>query len=420
MTKTPTLEFHVVVNAAPAEVYLALTRPAALRQWFCDTALIEPRKRSAVYFAWNSGYYAAGEVTRLKADSRIVFTWHGRGEPDPTTVAIAIVPEASGSRVTVRHAGLGNGKKWKTARAAIARGWERGLENLASVLADGQDLRYTQRPLLGLDGYEALTPDVAARLGVPVEHGVWIHGTMPGLAAASAGLEADDVLVSIAGRKVDSPRALITVLDAYRAGDTVALAYYRRAEKRQPALQLAGRFIPQLPGNPAVLAEMARRHFAQTNAELSQALAGLSPAAASARSATDEWRVPELLAHLLHHERGNQAWIAELVADTEGIYTNRAEDSLLRIRATANAFGSVVALFRALQHNQSETVAMLAALPDEFVARKRSFWRLALWVAQAENADHARDHLRQLAVALAGAADDGAPDAHISQLLSPP
>jgi len=405
MTKTHTLEFHALLNAAPAEAYLALTRPAALRQWFCDTALIEAREGSGVYFGWHSGYYAAGEVTRLKADSRIAFTWHGRGEPGDTEVAIDLVPEAAGSRVTLRHGGLGSGKKWKLAQAEIRHGWERGLENLASVLDVGPDLRDTLRPVLGLDGDEALTPDLAARLGVPVKHGVWIHGTMPGLAAALAGLEPDDVLVSVAGRKVDSPAALVAVLDAYRAGDTVAVAYYRRAEKRQQALELSGRILPQLPGRPAVLAEMARRHYAQANAELGQALAGLSPAAAAARPAASEWSVQELLAHLLHHERGNQAWIAELVADTEGIYINRAEASPLRIGATVRAFGSVEVLFKALQHSQWETVAMLAALPDEFVARKRSFWRLALWVAQAENADHARDHLRQLAVALAGAAE---------------
>src|SRR6185436_10211061 len=109
----------------------------------------------------------------------------------------SIAPKKDGSAVTVVHSGVGSGKKWKAPVAAIRAGWERGLENLASVLDSGQDLRLTMRPLLGVNGVEELTPEMAERLAVPVKRGVRIDGTVPGMAAEAAGLQKNDVLVSV-------------------------------------------------------------------------------------------------------------------------------------------------------------------------------------------------------------------------------
>jgi hypothetical protein len=58
-------------------------------------------------------------------------------------------------------------------------------------------------------------------------------------------------------------------------------------------------------------------------------------------------------------------------------------------------------LLEELRHNESETVAMLAALPDDFVNRKRSYWRMANSIAQG--AGHVDDHARQIEAAVAAA-----------------
>src|SRR5437773_12436260 len=107
MAKQKALKFQQIVKAPPSEVYLALTTAAALREWFCDTAQLEPQKGGRVYFAWNSGYYAVGEITKLTQDKKMAFTWLGRSEPAQTNVEISIGPKKDGSSVTVVHSGVG-------------------------------------------------------------------------------------------------------------------------------------------------------------------------------------------------------------------------------------------------------------------------------------------------------------------------
>jgi uncharacterized protein YndB with AHSA1/START domain/uncharacterized damage-inducible protein DinB len=399
MAKKQELKFRQTIKAPPAEVFLALTNATALREWFCDTAEIEPRKGGRVYFAWNQGYYAAGEVTKFTPGKKLSFTWHGRGEPDHTQVEISVAPKKGGASVSVVHSGVGSGKKWKASEAAIRNGWERGLENLASVLDSGQDLRLTLRPMMGVSGVEALTPEIAERLALPIARGVRIDGTVPGMAAEAAGLQKDDVLVSVAGQKVSSWPTLTAALTAHRAGDKVPVSYYRGAEKRKDTLELSKRPLPDIPATAAELAETVRRIYEQTDAELGQALANVSADAASNRPGQGEWNVKDILAHLVHGERDNQVFIAELLGGEERAFTNFTGNSHVRTNATAEAFGSVQALFEAVKRSEAETVAMLAALPEEFVNRKRSYWRLAMIVLQG--ADHVREHLRQIAEASA-------------------
>ena len=399
MAKKQALKFQQIVAAPPAEVFLALTNATALREWFCDTALVEPHKGGRVYFAWHQGYYAVGEITKLSADKKVSFTWQGRGEPGPTDVEISIAAKKDGTSVTVVHSGIGGGKKWKGSEAAIKTGWERGLENLASVLGSGQDQRLTLRPMLGVSGVEELTHEMAERLGVPVTRGVRIDGTVPGMAAEAAGMQHDDVLVSVDGHKIGSWASLTGVLSAHRAGDKVPVTLYRGDEKRKETLELSKRPLPEIPATAAELAETVRKIYEQTDAELGQALASISAEAANVRPRDGEWNTKEVLAHLLHGERDNQLFIAELVAGDERTANSFTGNSHLRTTATANTFVSARALFEALKHSEAETVAMLAALPDDFVNRKRSYWRLAMSVVQT--ADHTRDHLRQISEASA-------------------
>jgi ribosomal protein L17 len=58
-------------------------------------------------------------------------------------------------------------------------------------------------------------------------------------------------------------------------------------------------------------------------------------------------------------------------------------------------------LLEELQRNEQETAAMLAALPEEFVARKGGYWRVGYSVLQAP--DHTRMHFEQIREAVAAA-----------------
>jgi uncharacterized protein YndB with AHSA1/START domain len=401
MAKKKTLEFKRAINVPPAEVFLAITNATALREWFSDVAQIEPRKGGRVYFAWHQGYYAAGEITKVNPGKKIAFTWIGRGEPEATQVEISIASQKSASTIDVAHAGVRAGKKWKETAAAISRGWELGLENLQSVLETGRDQRFTMRPMLGVTGLEELTPEIVARLNLPVQHGVRIAGTVPGMGAETAGLMADDVLISIGDHKVSSLPSMVSALRAHRAGDKVAVSFYRAGEKNRVDMELSLRAVPDVPPTAAELADAARKIYDGANADLARALEGVSDEESAISLAPGEWSVREVLAHLVLGERDSHGWLAELVAGDERVYSLAGGNSQLRTQATAGTYVSAAALFEALKRNEAETVAVLAALPDDFVNRKRSYWRAAN--AALQTADHTREHLRQIEAAVAAA-----------------
>lgn len=387
--------------AAPEAVYGALTNATALKEWFCDTVLFDPTPGANFYVAWNSGYYATGQVTKTDAPRKVGLTWHGRGEPEPSEVRITIAKKKSGAIVTVTHSGVGTGKKWGGAAAQIMRGWEKGLENLQSVLETGEDLRFTLRPMLGVNGLGEVTPEAVARLKLPVTRGVQIEGTVEGMGARAAGLQKDDVLVTLAKQKVWNYPSLTAALAEHRAGDTVEVVYYRNGEKHKTQLTLSKRPLPAIPATAAELAAALRASFAATDAELDQTLAGVTEAEADYRAAPEEWNVKEIIAHLLLGERDSHQYMVELIASEERPVYGYQGNSLLRIRATATAYGTLPALVEELKRHEAETVAIVAGMPEAFVAGKRTYWRLAFSLLQ--NNPHVSEHAAQITAAVAAA-----------------
>jgi uncharacterized protein YndB with AHSA1/START domain len=401
MAKEVTLKFKRTVAADPAAVYRAFTNSSALREWFCDTALVEPRAGGRFYFAWNNGHYATGEFTRMDGSRKLALTWHGRGEPHSSSVRISIAEKKTGTGITVTHEGLGGGKKWGDRPAQIGRGWEAALENLQSVLETGEDRRFTMRPMLGVAGLEPLDAEAAARLGTPAIRGLRIDGVVPGMGAEAAGLQKDDVLVSLAGQKVADYGSVFAALQQHRAGEAVPVVIYRGGEELKLTLELSKRPLPPVPGTAVELSEAVRATYNEVEAELDESLTGATEHEAARRPAPDQWSAQETLAHLIQDEREKLSWITDVLGGSERWYDTYPSNSLARVEATVAAAGSTEALVRDLKQLDAETVALLAALPPEFVARKGSFWRVATNTLQSEM--HTREHLEQIRAAVAAA-----------------
>jgi hypothetical protein len=58
-------------------------------------------------------------------------------------------------------------------------------------------------------------------------------------------------------------------------------------------------------------------------------------------------------------------------------------------------------MLAAYRHLEEQTVALIAGLPDDFVARKGSYWRLAYGYTQARQ--HYEEHFVQIRAALEAA-----------------
>ena len=397
MSRT-TISLEQRIAAPPSEVYRAFTNSTALREWLCDAAMVVPRKDGRLQLGWNSGFHATGEFTKVVPNERLSFTWHGKGEPGPTRVRVDFRPEGEATLVALVHKGIGTGKKWAKAAEEIRDGWEESLENLRSVLETGHDLRFTRRPMMGILP-DTLTVEAAAKLGVPVAKGILLGGVVEGMGAEAAGLQKGDVITRIGEAKVRDYPDLQAALQRHHAGDEVAVTYYRGAEKARTALTLSGRPVEEPPATAAALSAALSATEADYLDRLAAAFEGVEDARARRRPAAGEWSADEVLCHLIVEARATQHFITQLVGGQEP-WTDEWTGNLDVAHAGLLAvFPNSGGLLKELRRNRAETWAILAALPDEFVARKGSYWRMAYGLSEGRL--HDEEHLLQVQTALA-------------------
>ncbi len=214
--KSQAFTFKQTVNASLMEAFRAFTHATLLRDWFCNAAQAEARQGGLFYFGWQSGFYACGKFLTFDPGKKLVFTWDGKDEPEPTRVSVSFAPKGGGTAVTVSHGGVGSGAKWAEVVKEIQNGWTEGLENLKSVVETGIDLRFARRPRLGIFIGE-FNPEIAGRLRVPISRGIRIEGTAEGSGARAAGLQKDDVLVGLRRAAADDEPRLVEEADLHGA-----------------------------------------------------------------------------------------------------------------------------------------------------------------------------------------------------------
>lgn len=398
--ETQTLKFERNIQASPDQVYRAFTNSSALREWFCDLATTSPHPGGHLYFKWNSGYYTNGKFTELVPDRTVAFTWKGEGDPGETQVKVSLAEEDPGTRVHIKHSGPSSDQEWEETIKAIQEGWKESLDNLVSVLETGQDLRFVRRPMLGILVGE-FSPDVAKKLGVPVQKGIRLDETIEGMGARASGLEKDDVVVGMAGKPVTDFPSLTNALQGQHAGDTVEVLFYRGGEKRTTQMELSRRRLPEIPDSTEALADRLGTLYAKQDAALKEIFKGVSEAEASRQPSPGEWSANENLAHLIHSERGWHSWISDLANGQEAHYDDYGTNQQARIDGTIAAYPTAAELLAELKRNCTETVVMVSKLPEDFMARKGSFWRLAYNLLETHY--HFDEHCEAMRAALAAA-----------------
>jgi uncharacterized protein YndB with AHSA1/START domain len=392
------IEFVQIVKATPSQVYLAFTNATSLKEWFCDVATLDPKPGGRYYAAWNNGFYACGEFTAVEPDKKIQFSWYGRHTPDLTQVEIELEEIDEGTRVKLIHRDIGADEGWADTSQQIERGWDNLLDNLSSVLETGQDLRFVQRPMLGIEPDE-LTVEIAQQLEVPVNQGVYLVGIVEGMGAQAAGLQKNDVIVKIAGEAVTDFPTLTTALQHHRAGEQVDVVFYRGPERKTVQMRLSGRPIPEIPFDVSELAEMVKDRNNTLANEMDAFFSGVTEEQASYKPAPLEWSAKEVLVHLIHGERDNQIHISNLVGGQEQWADGYSGNQQARIDATLSVYPGIHDLLAELKRNYAETSALFAHLPADFpIKRKGSYWRAAYYWLVAPNHEH--DHIDQMQTAI--------------------
>ena len=201
-------------------------------------------------------------------------------------MSVRIQAKKGEALVTLEHSRIGSGGTWKLLAGEFQKEWEKSLENLASVLETGEDLRLTRRPMMGI-GISDFDEEIARQMGVPVSKGIRLDGVVDGMGAAAAGLQAGDVIVSLGGHDTPDSASLHSALQVHRAGDRVEVFYYRGAEKRMITMELSRRPLPDLPVTLAGLVEAMRQKIEARFSELDPFLAGITEAEAFFKPAKD-------------------------------------------------------------------------------------------------------------------------------------
>lgn len=383
MSPEPLLfEFTQSIQASPQQVFHALTNATALKEWMCDVATLVPKTGGRIYMAWNSGFYAAGEFTRFEPARQLAYRWFGRGEPAPTLVEVILEQAGNHTVVKLTHSGLGSSAEWENMTKEVKDGWSTSLENLASVLEKGPDLRIVLRPMLGITVGD-FDPTIAERLGIPVSQGLRLDGVLETMGAHQAGLRKDDVLIRMGRQEISDYTSLANALNGHRAGDVIEVDFYRGPELRKIQMTLSGRPIPAIVPDVPSLAEQIRQRYAGIQNRLDELLENVSEAEAEFKLKPGDWNVKEILVHLIHGERDGQAYVTEIVGSQVSWSDDYPGNLEMRIQATLDAYPLLTDLRAELRRLQAESIALYThiplALPQE---RKGTWWGLTYFVAE--------------------------------------
>lgn len=385
------IEFFQTNIIAPVEqVYRSFTRGVGLQEWLSNGARTFSQVGGMLTMWWNSGYYMVGEFTRMDTNAFAAFTWHGRGEPQPSLVQVRLTEENGSTRVEVTHQGLGSEEIWVEPRKEIYNRWTRGLENLKSVLETGRDLRVINRPGMGIFPAEVSAEGVKG-LGFPVEKGILLKQVVNGYGAEKAGLAKDDLIIELDGTPVTTIEALFGFLHKQSLGNMVKVTYYRGSNKKTTIMELMRLPSPVVPDTYQEFINKIEAIYENGFQNLKDVVEPISDETASWRPEPEEWSIKEALAHLIHTERDNQYWVHAKILDEDFEWL---DNTLERGLATIAAYPTVQELLLEFNRAKDETLALVKHLPESLLARKSAYWSLAQEILTAD--EHIKEHIDQI------------------------
>ncbi|MBK8434834.1 MAG: SRPBCC domain-containing protein [Chloroflexi bacterium] len=307
---TQEISLEQLINETPEAVYYAWTNEMALTQWLCQDARVAVQPHGRLYLYWPQGYHATGEYQQVEANKALAFSWRGKDEAHSSRVAMTLTQVEGGTRVHLLHSHIAE----EAAVSTIQQVWEAGLANLQAVLETGLDNRLYNRPFMGIMLQGQLTAEQLAARGVPANGAVELGGALPGTSAAEAGLQAQDLLIQIGDKAIETMPDIGQALQGKQIGDSLPLTVYRNGQPTTSTLTLRRRPAPHVPPTAEAFSAELGRAYAAADAQLDEILVGASDAVAWQSPAPGEWSAAEVLAHLIICER--------MVQTTVGVQLN--------------------------------------------------------------------------------------------------
>jgi hypothetical protein len=281
---------------------------------------------------------------------------------------------------------------------SVARIWRHALDNLKAYVETGRNERLLRRPMLGIVP-EAVTKESAAAKGLGVDHGLLLTEVVPDKGASAAGLAVNDVLVSIGERALTDWGSLTAALDAYRAGESVEVTYWRGTEQRRATVGLSGRERPVLPVSADDVSALVRQKTGEMVAALTEAMAGVTEPEAERRPAEGEWSAKDALAHLSLTERyGHDALSRSATDDVPLPWGSDCFDVRQKVLSRMLAPDLVQRVIADLRETESLALEVLSGAPSTPIVYEVS--TTFDW-----GPEHVYEHVAQIREAVAAARD---------------
>lgn len=387
------MKFSLNIAVPLGQVYRAFTNATILRQWFCDFATTEPKPGGRFYSWWQSGRYLVGEFKESIPDKKIKISCRGRSECDVTEISINLETKPGSTHLKLMESGFSDKKVYDEIKIR----WDQSLKNLKSYLEEGLDLRFINRPMLGIV-FGDFNEKVAKELGVPVNKGIRLTEVVKGLAAEKAGLIKNDVITEISGTEVTDFGSLLNILRQKSAGDQIDVTFYRGKILRKISFYLSKRPLPQVAKTPKALAKSMSKKYEEIFKALTACFKDFSETQTSKAPKKGEWSANEIVAHLIQTERFWQDWVSDMIFNQERVSDGFGDNLPARIKATVIVYGSSKELLKEFQRAQQETIQFISNLPVKISENKGTFWLIAYNMTQF--GIHAEEHLDQIRSAL--------------------
>jgi len=131
MDKIPDIERTFHLEAAPKEVFAALTDSVYLEKWWPVKARVDPAEGGRFSMVFQNGFVLDGKLLNFEENKSVTFSWVAG------TATFELKRKGKGTSLKLHHAGIDSTESL----ASASSGWSYYLANLKSVLDHGADLR---------------------------------------------------------------------------------------------------------------------------------------------------------------------------------------------------------------------------------------------------------------------------------------
>lgn len=144
----------------------------------------------------------------------------------------AINPGNSGGALVNGRGELIGINSVKIARADVeGMGFAIPISDAKPIIDQLIERGYVSRPFIGIFNFREITPEMSQWYDIPV--GIYVGGVVPGSPAEKAGMKAEDIIVKIDDKKIETFEDLQSVLKSHKVGDKIKVRVIRGGQPRE-------------------------------------------------------------------------------------------------------------------------------------------------------------------------------------------